>query len=153
MLLTTSKKHQEEAQLQLILLLDVYSIILLIIIAKMVKVAFWSASDEGPHNQISGSISTTSLCLWSSWELSVVAHPALWARQHLLGPEPCLFNSYIYSTYITPTSNLNIHISIFILSALGHVHRECAYTQSQLPQDNPSLLQQQAFHLQSPPIT
>ena len=49
---------------------------------------------------------------------TVVAHPACRAHQHLLDPEPCHSSTCIFSTYITLTSNLNIHSSIFVILAL-----------------------------------
>ena len=78
---------------------------------------------------------------------TVVAHSNLRARQHLFDPEPCRFQQLhllnLHRSNIQP-QHPEFHLHYI---SLEHTHHECAYTQLQLPQDNPPLLHHPAFHL------
>ena len=78
---------------------------------------------------------------------TVVAHPACRAHQHLLDPEPCHFQQlHLLNLHHSNIQPQHPQFHLHHLS-LALVHHECAYTQLQLPQDNPSLLYHPAFHL------
>ena len=88
---------------------------------QMVKVASEVVIlEEGSQYQPSGSTFATSLCLRSSWEccqqwlhIPLVEHINIFLILSLV-----MSNNYIFSTYITLTSSLNIHNSTFIILAL-----------------------------------
>ena len=130
-------------------LFDIYSIFFMIIIVQMVK----AASDVIIRRKISKSAIRLYIrnmfvfAFFLGVLPTVVAHPACRAHQHLLDLEPCHFQQLhflnLHHSNIQP-QHPQFHLHHL---SLALVHHECAHTQLQLPQDNPSLQDHPAFHL------
>ena len=128
-------------------LLDIYAIIFMIIIAQTVKVA----SEVIVRKRTSNSairIYIRNIFVFAFFLAvlpTVVAHPACRSHQHLLDLVPCHFQQlHLLNLHHSNIQPQHPQCHLHHLS-LAPVHHECAYTQLQLPQDNPSLLYHPAF--------